>query len=242
MNTTFLSTFFETYKLAIISFGVMILLAFLLIRLTLSLRTSAEKELAALQYANPALYLERLENNRRLTWVFRKNEILLMQLDAQMRLGQDAEIQHLIERLDGQRLQPREKVDYLQKRMSFFASIGEVEEAKESFIELTTYLHSVKADEVEKYRVMLEEGEEITQVYLDKNPDYRSTLLAKLATSSNPIQKGIRLYRLAKLSWFANDETAARDYLAQAKPLLVGSDYAPIIEQAQADPTILAIK
>ncbi len=242
MNTTFLSTFFETYKLAIISFGVMILLAFLLIRLTLSLRTSAEKELAALQYANPALYLERLENNRRLTWVFRKNEILLMQLDAQMRLGQDAEIQHLIERLDGQRLQPREKVDYLQKRMSFFASIGEVEEAKESFIELTTYLHSVKADEVEKYRVMLEEGEEITQVYLDKNPDYRSTLLAKLATSPNPIQKGIRLYRLAKLSWFANDETAARDYLAQAKPLLVGSDYAPIIEQAQADPTILAIK
>ena len=54
MNTTFLSTFIETYKLAIISFGVMILLAFLLIRLTLSLRTSAEKELAALDEAMAA--------------------------------------------------------------------------------------------------------------------------------------------------------------------------------------------
>ena len=242
MDSSSFPAFFETYKLAIISFVVMVLLAFALIRLTLALRASAEKELAQLQYANPTLYLERLQNNRRLSWVFRKIEILLMQLDGQMRLGQDAEIERLIRRLDAQRLLPREKVEFLQKRMSFFASIGEVEEAKESFIELTTYLHSVKADEVEKYRVMLEEGEEITQVYLDKNPDYRSTLLAKLATSTNPIQKGIRLYRLAKLSWYANDETAARDYLAQAKPLLVGSDYAPIIEQAQADPTILAIK
>ena len=242
MDSTSLLTFFETYKLAIISFVVMVLLAFALIRLTLALRASAEKELAQLQYANPTLYLERLQNNRRLSWVFRKNEILLMQLDGQMRLGQDAEIERLIRRLDGQRLLPREKVDYLQKRMSFFASIGEVEEAKESFINLTNYLHSVKADEVEKYRVMLEEGEEITQVYLDKNPEYRSTLLAKLDTTTNPIQKGIRLYRLAKLSWFANDETAARGYLAQAKPLLAGSDYAPIIEQAQENPSILAIK
>ena len=113
MNTTFLSTFFETYKLAIISFVVMVLLAFLLIRLTLSLRASAEKELAQLQYLNPALYLERLQNNHRLTWVFRKNEILLMQLDGQMRLGQDVEIQQLIKTLDDQRLLPREKVDYL---------------------------------------------------------------------------------------------------------------------------------
>jgi len=242
MDSTSLLAFFETYKLAIISFVVMVLLAFALIRLTLALRASAEKELAQLQYANPTLYLERLQNNRRLNWVFRKNEILLMQLDGQMRLGQDTEIERLIRRLDGQRLLPREKVDYLQKRMSFFASIGEVEEAKESFINLTNYLHSVKADEVEKYRVMLEEGEEITQVYLDKNPEYRSTLLAKLDTTTNPIQKGIRLYRLAKLSWFANDETAARSYLAQAKPLLAGSDYAPIIDQAQEDPSILAIK
>jgi len=242
MDSTSLPAFFETYKLPIISFVVMVLLAFALIRLTLALRASAEKELAQLQYANPTLYLERLQNNRRLNWVFRKNEILLMQLDGQMRLGQDTEIERLIRRLDGQRLLPREKVDYLQKRMSFFASIGEVEEAKESFINLTNYLHSVKADEVEKYRVMLEEGEEITQVYLDKNPEYRSTLLAKLDTTTNPIQKGIRLYRLAKLSWFANDETAARGYLAQAKPLLAGSDYAPIIEQAQENPSILAIK
>ena len=242
MNTTFLSTFFETYKLAIISFGVMILLAFLLIRLTLSLRTSAEKELAALQYANPALYLERLENNRRLTWVFRKNEILLMQLDAQMRLGQDAEIQHLIERLDGQRLQPREKVDYLQKRMSFYASTGNIAEAKASFEKLSAYLHSVKADQVEKYRVMIEEGEEIIQVYLEKNPKYRQTLQAKAATTTNPIQKGIRLFRLAKLSWFAEDEAAARGYLAQAKSLLAGSDYAPIIDEAEQNLRILEIK
>lgn len=242
MNPTALAAFFDTYKLPIISFVVMVALAFALIRLTVAVRASAEKELAKLQYANPTLFLERLQNNRRLTWVFRKSEILLMQLDGQMRLGQDDQIQRLIRILDAQRLLPREKVDYLQKRMSFFASIGEVEEAKESFINLTNYLHSVKADEVEKYRVMLEEGEEITQVYLDKNPEYRSTLLAKLDTTTNPIQKGIRLYRLAKLSWFANDETAARGYLAQAKPLLAGSDYAPIIEQAQENPSILAIK
>lgn len=242
MNPTALAAFFDTYKLPIISFVVMVALAFALIRLTVAVRASAEKELAQLQYANPTLFLERLQNNRRLIWVFRKNEILLMQLDGQMRLGQDDQIQRLIRILDAQRLLPREKVDYLQKRMSFFASIGEVEEAKDSFVKLATFLRSVKADEVEKYRIILEEGEEIIQVYLDKNPDYRETLQGKLAATTNPIQKGIRLYRLAKLLWYAHDETAARGYLAQAKPLLAGSDYAPIIEQAQEDPSILAIK
>ena len=242
MNPTALAAFFDTYKLPIISFVVMVALAFALIRLTVAVRASAEKELAKLQYANPTLFLERLQNNRRLTWVFRKSEILLMQLDGQMRLGQDDQIQRLIRILDAQRLLPREKVDYLQKRMSFFASIGEVEEAKDSFVKLATFLRSVKADEVEKYRIILEEGEEIIQVYLDKNPDYRETLQAKLAATTNPIQKGIRLYRLAKLLWYAHDETAARGYLAQAKPLLAGSDYAPIIEQAQENPSILAIK
>lgn len=242
MNPTALAAFFDTYKLPIISFVVMVALAFTLIRLTVAVRASAEKELAQLQYANPTLFLERLQNNRRLTWVFRKNEILLMQLDGQMRLGQDDQIQRLIRILDAQRLLPREKVDYLQKRMSFFASIGEVEQAKDSFVKLATFLRSVKADEVEKYRIILEEGEEIIQVYLDKNPDYRETLQGKLAATTNPIQKGIRLYRLAKLLWYAHDETAARGYLAQAKPLLAGSDYAPIIEQAQEDPSILAIK
>lgn len=242
MNPTALAAFFDTYKLPIISFVVMVALAFALIRLTVAVRASAEKELAKLQYANPTLFLERLQNNRRLTWVFRKSEILLMQLDGQMRLGQDDQIQRLIRILDAQRLLPREKVDYLQKRMSFFASIGEVEEAKDSFVKLATFLRSVKADEVEKYRIILEEGEEIIQVYLDKNPDYRETLQGKLAATTNPIQKGIRLYRLAKLLWYAHDETAARGYLAQAKPLLAGSDYAPIIEQAQEDPSILAIK
>jgi len=242
MDLNSLTTFFDTYKLAIISFVVMVLLAFVSIRLTLSLRASAEKELAQLQYTNPALYAERLKNNPRLTWVFRKNEILLMKLEGQMRLGQDEEIQRLIETLDSKRLLPREKVDYLQKRMSFFASVGDVEEAKVSFEMLETYLRSVKADEVEKYRLLLEEGEEIIQVYLDKNPGYSSVLQSKLAATTNSVQKGIRLYRLAKLSWFAQDESSARSYLAQAKPLLQGSDYAPIIEQAAIDLRLLAIK
>lgn len=234
--------FLVAYKLPIIGFVVMALLSFLLIRLTLALRTSAEKELAQIQYANPALYLERLQNNRRLGWVFRKNEIRLMKLDALMRLGRDAEILETIKALDAQKLLPREKVDFLQKRMSFFAGTGNVEEAKESFNRLKSFLHAVKADEVEEYKSMLEEGEEINQVYLEKNPAYRQTLIAKLKNTANPVQKGIRLYRLAKLSWFAKDENAARSYLEKAKPLLRESDYAPIIEQAIEDLSILAIK
>ncbi len=61
MDLNSLTAFFDTYKLAIISFVVMVLLAFVSIRLTLSLRVSAEKELAQLQYTNPALYAERLQ-------------------------------------------------------------------------------------------------------------------------------------------------------------------------------------
>jgi hypothetical protein len=242
MDLTALNALFSTYKTVIIGFIVMVLLAFLMIQLTLSLRVSTEKELERLRFTNPELFLERLQNNRRLNWVFRKNELLLMQLDGQMRLGKDAETRRLIETLDSQRLEPREKVEFLQKRMSFFASTGNTTEAKASYKRLDGYLHAVKADQVEQYRSILEEGEEIIQVYLDKNPHYRSTLQAKTATTKNPVQKGIRLYRLAKLSWFDGDEESARGYLSQAKPLLQHSDYAPILEQAEEDLSILAIK
>lgn len=242
MDLSALTLFFETNKLAVISLVVMMVLAFLLTRAMSSLRSSTEKELDRLRYSNPQLYLERLQNNRRLAWVFRKNELLLLRLDALMRLGQDKEILHLIELLDHHRLQPREKVDYLQKRMSFFAACGNAAEAKDSYERLETFLRSVKAENVQLYRDILDEGEEIIQVYLDKNTNYRSALLTKTEATSNPVQKGIRLYRLAKLSWFAGDMKAARGYLAQAQPLLQGSDYAAIVDQAETDLSILATK
>jgi hypothetical protein len=81
MDLNSLTAFFDTYKLAIISFVVMVLLAFVLIRLTLSLRASAEKELAQLQYTNPP-YTPSGCQKTAADQGFPKNEILLMHLEA----------------------------------------------------------------------------------------------------------------------------------------------------------------
>lgn len=242
MDLSSLTSFFETHKLALIALAAMIVFAFILTRLMHSLRSSSEQELERLRHSNPPLYLDRLQNNHRLNWVFRKNELLLLMLDAHMRLGHDEEVLQLIHLLDKSRLQPREKVDYLQKRMSYFASSGNAQQARTSFDSLNAYLRSVKADQVETYRQILEEGEEIIQVYIEKNLNYRKTLLAKVSHTQNPIQKGIRLYRLAKLSYLAQDEKSAQEFLAQCKPLLHNSDYEPIIAAAQDDLKVLSDK
>ena len=66
---------------------VMMALIFLALRLLSALRTQAEKELRRLYQQDVALYLERLEHNRRLKLVFRKSVLLLYRLEGYMKLG-----------------------------------------------------------------------------------------------------------------------------------------------------------
>ena len=79
---------------------VMMALIFLALRLLSALRTQAEKELRRLYQQDVALYLERLEHNRRLKLVFRKSVLLLYRLEGYMKLGDNQMIRQIIAQLD----------------------------------------------------------------------------------------------------------------------------------------------
>ena len=103
---------------------VMMALIFLALRLLSALRTQAEKELRRLYQQDVALYLERLEHNRRLKLVFRKSVLLLYRLEGYMKLGDNQMIRQIIAQLDQMSLQPRDKLIFLQDRLSLFVSTG----------------------------------------------------------------------------------------------------------------------
>ena len=234
--------FWTQYKPFIIAFAVMVVLAFILLQFLVNVRRQAEQELEGLFSSNIKLYLERLENNRRLKLIFRKPLMCLYKLDGYLKTGDDEKIKELIRELDTMKLEPRDKVEYLQKRMSFFVSIAEADEARQSYNRLCEYLRSVKADEVEKYSKIISEGEEIVHVYLDKDVNYMGTLRRKLVRTEHPVMKGIIYFRMAKLSHFKGDAEEREKCLKLAAETLKGTDYEEIIRQALISPEILEIK
>ncbi|PKM72274.1 MAG: hypothetical protein CVU91_09750 [Firmicutes bacterium HGW-Firmicutes-16] len=234
--------FWVQYKPFIIGFAVMVVLAFVLLQFLVYARRQAELELDRLFKSDAELYLERLEHNKRLSFVFRKPIMLLLKLDGYLKTGNDDAIRSLVKELDMMRLEPRDKVEYYQKRMSFFVSVGEADEAKASFEKLQTYLHSVKADEEDRYRTLLEEGQEIIRVYLDKDVSYMDKLKKKAENTEHPVMRGVMYFRLAKLAHFKGDAPQREKYLNTASKPLSGTDYEEIIKQALITPEILETK
>lgn len=234
--------FWAVYGPLLIAFAIMAVLTFLFLRLLLSARRQSEMELARLLAHDPRLYLERLEHNRLLKLVFRKPVLLLYRMDGYMKTGDDTGLREMIAQMDKMTLEPRDRVDYLQKRMSFFISVNEKEEARDSFRRLERYLTSVKAEEKEPYRDILEEGREIVAVYLDREVSRIPELEEKAEKTTQPVRKGILYFRLAKLSHFHGDTEARERYLKLAALLLARTDYEDIILQAFTHPDLLEMK
>jgi len=220
----------------------MVILAFVLLRLLLYARRQSEETLKKLLTSNVDVYLERLENNKLLKLVFRKPVLLLYRLDGYLKTGDDGKALRTIRELDGMKLEPRDKVEFLQKRMSFFVSTGDEKEARASLDRLRIFLHSVQADEVEKYKTMLDEGQEIIRVYLDRDVSYMDALLAKAKRTEHPVLRGVMYFRLAKLAHFKGDKEETERDLRLAGETLGGTAYEEIIRQALVGPEILETK
>ncbi|MBP8640356.1 MAG: hypothetical protein KBI01_05585 [Oscillospiraceae bacterium] len=234
--------FWASYKPFVIAFAVMVILAFVLLQLLVNVRRQTEEELRRLYDSDVKLYLERLEHNKRLKYVFRKPIMLLYKLDGYMKTGDDEKTRSVIAELDKIKLEPRDKVEFIQNRMSFFVSVGEADEARASFDRLNKYLHSVKADKVERYSALLDEGQEIIAVYLDRDISYMEKLIEKAKNAEHPVLRGVVYYRLAKLAHFKGDADERKKYLEQAMKLLSDTDYREIISRALDEPEILETK
>ena len=120
-----ITTFFtRNWHLLLIFVGMSVAM-FLLLRLQVVLREQTARTIRTLMSRDPALCLERLENNRRLKWLYRKPVLLLWKLDCYLALGEDGKARYTIEQLRKAKLEPMDKLELYQKEISFFAVTGD---------------------------------------------------------------------------------------------------------------------
>lgn len=237
-----ISAFLSQNRIWILIFICSAILVFFLLRLQVLLREYSAQIIKDLLVKDPKLCLERLENNRRLKWLFRKPVLLLWKLDCYMSLGEDGKARYTIDLLRDTKLEPMDKVELYQKEISFFVTSGDGDRAKKSHEDLKAFLKEAGASKEKKYAAILDEAEMIIGVYVDHNTGLIKKLIGRAEHTKNDIMRGIIQFRIAKLAWFKGDMELMQTYLSRAEKNLQSTLYAPLIEAAKADPTVLETK
>ena len=227
------------YALPIGMCVLLMILVFIVLYLLSLARAQSERELRALLRRDPRLYIERLENNRRLKLVFRPAVLLLYKLEGYMSLNDDGKCRELIAKLDGMKLQPRDRLQFYQTKLSFYAYAGDGEQAKATLTQLEDFLHKSGADEVDQYKKLLRQARQIVAVYVDKDISMLPKLQRQAAATKDGADRGLLQFRIAKLSHYAGDEDQAEVYLNRAAKNLKNTAYSVIIDSALEDHSVL---
>ena len=227
------------YALPIGMCVLLMILVFIALYLLSLARTQSERELRALLQRDPRLYIERLENNRRLKLVFRPAVLLLYKLEGYMSLNDDESCRELIAKLDSMKLQPRDRLQFYQTKLSFYAYAGDGEQAKATLTQLEDFLHKSGADEVDQYKKLLRQARQIVAVYVDKDISMLPKLQRQAAATKDGADRGLLQFRIAKLSHYAGDEDQAEVYLNRAAKNLKNTAYSVIIDSALEDHSVL---
>lgn len=227
------------YALPIGMCVLLMILVFIALYLLSLARTQSERELCALLQRAPRLYIERLENNRRLKLVFRPAVLLLYKLEGYMSLNDDGKCRELIAKLDGMKLQPRDRLQFYQTKLSFYAYAGDGGQAKATLTQLEDFLHKSGADEVDQYKKLLRQARQIVAVYVDKDISMLPKLQRQAAATKDGADRGLLQFRIAKLSHYAGDEDQAEVYLNRAAKNLKNTAYSVIIDSALEDHSVL---
>lgn len=217
----------------------LMILVFIALYLLSLARAQSERELRALLRRDPRLYIERLENNRRLKLVFRPAVLLLYKLEGYMSLNDDGKCRELIAKLDGMKLQPRDRLQFYQTKLSFYAYAGDGEQAKATLTQLEDFLHKSGADEVDQYKKLLRQARQIVAVYVDKDISMLPKLQRQAAATKDGADRGLLQFRIAKLSHYAGNEDQAEVYLNRAAKNLKNTAYSVIIDSALEDHSVL---
>lgn len=227
------------YALPIGMCVLLMILVFIALYLLSLARAQSERELRALLRRDPRLYIERLENNRRLKLVFRPAVLLLYKLEGYMSLNDDGKCRELIAKLDGMKLQPRDRLQFYQTKLSFYAYAGDGDQAKATLTQLEDFLHKSGADEVDQYKKLLRQARQIVAVYVDKDISMLPKLQRQAAATKDGADRGLLQFRIAKLSHYAGNEDQAEVYLNRAAKNLKNTAYSVIIDSALEDHSVL---
>ena len=171
--------------------------------------------------------------------MFRPAVLLLYKLEGYMSLNDDGKCRELIAKLDGMKLQPRDRLQFYQTKLSFYAYAGDGGQAKATLTQLEDFLHKSGADEVDQYKKLLRQARQIVAVYVDKDISMLPKLQRQAAATKDGADRGLLQFRIAKLSHYAGDEDQAEVYLNRAAKNLKNTAYSVIIDSALEDHSVL---
>ena len=206
------------------------------------LRTAQKTAMAELnrvlvQQNDPVRYLEML-GSPRLKLVLRPGTLALLRLDGVLAAGDEAAARQLFEQLPTLRLKPAERLNGLQKALDFYVKRNDAAGAEQALAGLERLLKNEKNP---KLQAVLSDAQLLVGVYIRKDAACIAPL-KELCEAQNGTQRGITLYRLAKLYHAGGQGAAAAQALAAARPLVQGTPWQPLVQAAQADPQLLAVQ
>jgi len=204
------------------------------------IRQSAIREINRLLYVKQEfdIYQEFLEN-KRLKLIFSKGQLQVLRLNGAI-LGKNDELaKSVIYKTDKMKLKPYERLDFYQKRFSFFVEEGNKKEANISLENLKTLLGKNTKKEATE---ILEEAKLVYSIYIEHDTSKISVLVEKSELIKEPLTKGINYFRIAKLFHFKSQKSEVKKYLFLAKPFLENTYYEDIVISALKDESILDIK
>ena len=96
-------------------------------------------------------------------------------------------------------------------------------------------LTKLKATDTPKYRDILEEGQSLIRIYIDKDVSFIDSLIQKATRTQQKVVRGITQYRVARLAYLKGDQEMVDKYLRRASVNVVGTYYQSIVAEAIAD-------
>lgn len=217
-------------------YALIIFLIFIGVRFILHyLRKNTIKHLNELLYVHENYFLyHELLSKKRLRLILRKELIDIFHLNGYLHEGNTEKIKKMFMKLDQARLEPYEKLEYYQKRFSYFVEQNNKAEAKNSLRLLKSIFK--KDNEITK------EADLIYNIYILHDTSLIPELIAKIDKTSDKIMKGITQYRIAKLYFYDKNYELVDFYLNEALENVKGSYWYPIVVEAKKDKRILAKK
>lgn len=200
------------------------------------LRRETTKTLDKILYVDqkPQLYLELLKN-KRLQWIFTKQTIQQLELNAYLLLDDHKKINDYFDLLSYSPMNKGQKLELNTKKLSYYC----LNQNKQKALEAKEVIQELLAKSKDKKNIeLLNESHLIYDIYINHD----ITLIKSLDEQSKHqqgVMKGITLFRCAKLSVYAQNNQQALDYLNQAQPLLKNTEYEEKITKALSNVSLL---
>lgn len=213
-----------------------ILLGVFLLILILILQVNSKKyyqDLADLLYnkKDPHSFLKKLDSRAGKFFIDKKKR-LFTSIDAYIMMNDKKKVKDIFTQLENMKLSYGSKIGLYQKEVQYYVQIKENDKALKANSLLQEQGSKINDKNMKK---ILDEANELIEIYVNKNPNYDKVMLEKYDNESNQMLKGIYAYRLAKCYFYKNDKKNVEKYLKDCRNKCKGSYWAKLADECLKD-------